>query len=85
MYVFTLDAKIQELFVQRTQSGSMCLNDTVMQYASKMISRLFTGGGQLLDLFIVELFKINSWCRFFMFCFLFSIDPSLSDAHQYLH
>lgn len=30
-----MDAKIQELFIQRTQSGSMCLNDTVMQYASK--------------------------------------------------
>ncbi|XP_314005.5 aldehyde dehydrogenase family 3 member B1 isoform X4 [Anopheles gambiae] len=33
MYIFTLDTKIQELFVTGTRSGSMCLNDTIMQYA----------------------------------------------------
>ncbi|XP_058122587.1 aldehyde dehydrogenase family 3 member B1 isoform X1 [Anopheles ziemanni] len=33
MYIFTLDTKIQELFVNGTRSGSMCLNDTIMQYA----------------------------------------------------
>lgn len=30
-----MDTKIQELFINGTQSGSMCLNDTMMQYASK--------------------------------------------------
>uniref|UniRef100_A0A182XJ95 Aldehyde dehydrogenase domain-containing protein n=1 Tax=Anopheles quadriannulatus TaxID=34691 RepID=A0A182XJ95_ANOQN len=30
MYIFTLDTKIQELFVTGTRSGSMCLNDTIM-------------------------------------------------------
>uniref|UniRef100_A0A182TL24 Aldehyde dehydrogenase domain-containing protein n=1 Tax=Anopheles melas TaxID=34690 RepID=A0A182TL24_9DIPT len=34
MYIFTLDTKIQELFVTGTRSGSMCLNDTIMQYAA---------------------------------------------------
>ncbi|XP_050092003.1 aldehyde dehydrogenase family 3 member B1 isoform X3 [Anopheles aquasalis] len=33
MYIFTLDTKIQELFTNGTRSGSMCLNDTIMQYA----------------------------------------------------
>uniref|UniRef100_A0A4Y0BN44 Aldehyde dehydrogenase domain-containing protein n=2 Tax=Anopheles funestus TaxID=62324 RepID=A0A4Y0BN44_ANOFN len=33
MYIFTLDTKIQDLFVTGTRSGSMCLNDTIMQYA----------------------------------------------------
>ncbi|XP_035788819.1 aldehyde dehydrogenase, dimeric NADP-preferring-like isoform X7 [Anopheles albimanus] len=37
MYIFTLDTKIQELFTNGTRSGSMCLNDTIMQYA--VISR----------------------------------------------
>lgn len=35
MYLFTLDTNIQELVTQSTQAGSMCLNDTVMQYAGK--------------------------------------------------
>jgi len=33
LYVFTTDAAIQDLFIQQTSSGAMCINDTVMQYA----------------------------------------------------
>ncbi|XP_055707495.1 aldehyde dehydrogenase, dimeric NADP-preferring isoform X3 [Phlebotomus papatasi] len=33
MYIFTTDNDIQDLFVRSTQSGSMCINDTIMQYA----------------------------------------------------
>uniref|UniRef100_A0A8D8DKH9 Aldehyde dehydrogenase n=1 Tax=Culex pipiens TaxID=7175 RepID=A0A8D8DKH9_CULPI len=32
VYIFTQDATTQELFIHRTTSGSMCLNDTIMQY-----------------------------------------------------
>ncbi|XP_055320299.1 aldehyde dehydrogenase, dimeric NADP-preferring isoform X2 [Sitodiplosis mosellana] len=32
LYVFSTDSKIQELFCKHTRSGSMCINDTVMQY-----------------------------------------------------
>lgn len=33
MYIFTQDKKLQDLFIHGTRSGSMCLNDTIMQYA----------------------------------------------------
>lgn len=33
LYLFTTEAKIQDLFVNQTSSGAMCINDTVMQYA----------------------------------------------------
>lgn len=32
LYVFTTDSKIQELFCKHTRAGSMCINDTMMQY-----------------------------------------------------
>lgn len=32
LYAFTSDSKIQDLFCKLTRSGSMCVNDTVMQY-----------------------------------------------------
>lgn len=35
LYVFSKDSKIQELFCKHTRSGSMCINDTVMQYVGK--------------------------------------------------
>lgn len=35
LYVFTTDSKIQELFVNHTRSGSVCINDTMMQYIGK--------------------------------------------------
>lgn len=35
MYIFTTDKQIQNLFINGTQSGSMCLNDTIMQYSGK--------------------------------------------------
>lgn len=35
MYIFTQDKKLQDLFINGTRSGSMCLNDTIMQYAGK--------------------------------------------------
>lgn len=38
MYMFTLDTNIQDLITQSTQAGSMCLNDTVMQYAGKTMN-----------------------------------------------
>ncbi|XP_037043027.1 aldehyde dehydrogenase family 3 member B1 isoform X5 [Bradysia coprophila] len=33
MYIFTLDNQVQDLFINATQAGSMCMNDTIMQYA----------------------------------------------------
>lgn len=33
MYIFTQDKELQDLFIHGTRSGSMCLNDTIMQYA----------------------------------------------------
>lgn len=38
LYLFSKDSKIQELFTNLTRSGSMCINDTVMQYVGKCIS-----------------------------------------------
>lgn len=35
MYVFSTDSKIQELFCKHTRSGSICINDTIMQYVGK--------------------------------------------------
>lgn len=35
MYIFTAEKEIQDLFINSSQSGSMCINDTIMQYASK--------------------------------------------------
>jgi len=32
MYVFTKDKEVQELFIKSTKAGSMCCNDTIMQY-----------------------------------------------------
>lgn len=37
MYIFTSDSQVQDLIVTSTQSGSVCINDTVMQYAGKTI------------------------------------------------
>ncbi|XP_055707509.1 aldehyde dehydrogenase, dimeric NADP-preferring isoform X12 [Phlebotomus papatasi] len=39
MYIFTTDNDIQDLFVRSTQSGSMCINDTIMQYARRRAVR----------------------------------------------
>lgn len=36
MYIFTLDNQVQDLFINATQAGSMCMNDTIMQYAGKI-------------------------------------------------
>lgn len=35
LYLFTKDSKIQELFTNLTRSGSICINDTIMQYVGK--------------------------------------------------
>lgn len=35
MYIITLDKQVQNLFINGTQAGSMCINDTIMQYSSK--------------------------------------------------
>lgn len=35
MYIFTTDNQVQDLFINATQAGSMCMNDTIMQYAGK--------------------------------------------------
>lgn len=39
MYIFTLDSQVQDLFINATQAGSMCVNDTIMQYAGKNFIR----------------------------------------------
>lgn len=41
LYLFTTDSKIQELFTKHTRSGSMCINDTIMQF---IVSSLPFGG-----------------------------------------
>lgn len=33
LYVFTTDADVKNLFIRGTQSGGMCINDTIMHYA----------------------------------------------------
>lgn len=37
MYVFSTDSQIQELFTKQTSAGSMCCNDTIMQYVGKSL------------------------------------------------
>lgn len=41
MYLFTSDKQVQDLFVNATQSGSMCINDTIMQYVGKILNQKF--------------------------------------------
>lgn len=51
MYIFTLDNQVQDLFINGTQAGSMCMNDTIMQYAGKIWTRkILSGFGFLLFL-----------------------------------
>lgn len=35
LYIFTSEAEVLNLFVNGTQSGGMCVNDTIMHYAGK--------------------------------------------------
>lgn len=35
MYVFTQPSKVQQLFVQQTRAGGVCINDTIMHFAGK--------------------------------------------------
>lgn len=35
MYLFTKDKEVQKLIINQTKSGSVCVNDTMMQYAGK--------------------------------------------------
>jgi hypothetical protein len=35
MYIFTSNKSIQHLFIHGTHSGSMCINDTILQYVGK--------------------------------------------------
>lgn len=37
MYIFTSENQVQDLFINGTQAGSMCVNDTIMQYAGKIL------------------------------------------------
>lgn len=56
MYIITLDKQVQNLFINGTQAGSMCINDTIMQYSSKKnIRNIFLGLNvvYLLSLFIM--------------------------------
>ncbi|XP_014212498.1 aldehyde dehydrogenase, dimeric NADP-preferring isoform X1 [Copidosoma floridanum] len=32
LYIFSKDTNVQNLFIKQTQSGSVCVNDTIMQY-----------------------------------------------------
>lgn len=36
MYIFTSENEVLDLFVNGTQSGGMCVNDTIMHYAGKI-------------------------------------------------
>lgn len=46
MYIFTSDKQVQDLFVNATQSGSMCINDTIMQYVGKSVFFFFIYRGE---------------------------------------
>lgn len=35
LYIFTPTAEVQNLFINGTQSGGLCVNDTIMHYAGK--------------------------------------------------
>lgn len=41
MYIFTTDKKVQELLIQQTRSGTVCVNDTVMQFGGKFSYIIF--------------------------------------------
>lgn len=43
-YIFTSDKRVQELFLQQTRTGSVCINDTVMHYGVETLP--FGGVGQ---------------------------------------
>lgn len=38
LYLFSADKKVQQLFLSQTHSGSVCVNDTLMQYTGKSIT-----------------------------------------------
>lgn len=35
LYIFTSETEVQNLFINGTQSGGLCVNDTIMHYAGK--------------------------------------------------
>lgn len=39
MYVFSAQKEITDLFIQQTQTGNICINDTIMHYNGKKIIR----------------------------------------------
>lgn len=39
LYPFTLEKSIQDLFIGCTQSGSICINDSIMQYVGKILNQ----------------------------------------------
>ncbi|EDW35048.1 GL20121, partial [Drosophila persimilis] len=45
LYIFTSETEVQNLFVNGTQSGGMCVNDTIMHYAENFRTelRMFLG------------------------------------------
>lgn len=67
MYIFTQDKKLQDLFIHGTRSGSMCLNDTIMQYAGKScfqqsfrsVGRNTLGDGRML---LMSIYHMLYWC-----------------------
>lgn len=42
MYIFTTDKQVQGLFVNGTHSGSMAINEAIMQYCGKKFVNSYT-------------------------------------------
>jgi len=39
LYIFTSETDVQNLFINGTQSGGLCVNDTIMHYAGKRVTQ----------------------------------------------
>lgn len=40
LYMFSSDKQVQDLFINSTRAGSMCINDTIMQYSGKIENQI---------------------------------------------
>ena len=38
MYIFSRNAKTQQAFLEETSCGSVCVNDTIMQFTGEILS-----------------------------------------------
>ncbi|EDW01169.1 GH20599 [Drosophila grimshawi] len=48
LYIFTTETEVLDLFVNSTQSGGLCVNDTIMHYAAYLYLNCFPHLSQLL-------------------------------------